>query len=313
MNNDIKQTFDKIIECSNYIESFYQKLADEEFENGIDSELYKILVSKIEYATEEEYKLISDIINSDFCIYFKDYVIFKRCTRLIDKLNDEYDFTKKIVNINSNMKYLRDKNFLQRYLTQEEYVKNDYEEEGKHIVRHNIFNLIQSKMYIKILDEYISNIKENDRLKKTLITEKYETIQKNTALESWYFQTDFNLDALLADSDILVSLELNMLLDEYLRLKNQYFDDVVKNCVDIMLEEPLNDEISKSLYEINLVAALLCMNVPYLAYSYDELEEDMEKNSQMYNKDVTELVEKVYSKCPELEKKLRVKCPLKEV
>ena len=313
MNKDIKETFDKIIECSNYIESFYLKLADEEFENGTKTDLYKELVSSIEYATKEEYRLISEILNSDFCMSFKDYVVFKRCTRLIDKLNDEYDFTKKIVNINSNMKYLRDKNFLQRYLSQEEYVKNDYEEEGKHIVRHNIFNLIQSKMYVKTLDIYISNIKDNDRLKKTLINEKYDTIQKNTALESWYFQNFFNYNALLVDSDIVISFDLNMLLDEYLRLKNQYFDDVVKNCVDIMLEEPLNDEITKSLYEINLIAALLCMNVPYLAYSYDELEEDKEKNPQMYNKDVTELVEKAYAKCPELEKKLRVKCPIKEV
>ena len=313
MNDEIINTFEKIVDCSNYIESFYLKLADEEFENGTKTDTYKYLVDSILFATEEEYKLIENIFNLNYCLQFKDYVVMKRCTRLIDKLNDEYDFAKKIVTVNSNEKYLNNQRVLQKYMNQEEFVKNDYEEEGKHIIRHNLFNLLQSKVYVKTLDLYISNTKDNDRLRKSLINEKYDTIQKNTALESWYFGNDFNIGAMLVDSDFIVSNELNILFEEYLRLKNQYFDDLVKNCVDIMLEEPLKDEIVKKIYEINIITALLCMNISYLSSTYDEIERDIRNNPQLYNKDVVELVEKTFAKCPILEKKLRVNCPLKEV
>ena len=316
MDEDLYYSFYKItmkmIENSNFIEKFYKDLANIELKNEKKSEEYKKLSSFITDISIKEKKIINDVLNSHYSIFFKDFIFDKKCNRLIDKINNEYEFTRALITKNAEYKYKKDENAIKNYISKDAFIKLDYDELGKHIVRHNIFNTIQSKMYIKVLDNYISNI-ENESLKKRILEEKYGVINRNSTLENWYFDLCLDNDWLLIDSDKIVALELGLVSDDYIKLKNEYFEKVIENCIDIMLEGNVKTNDDKIMLEMNILSALLCMDPCYLSDIYYDIEEDIKSNPELYNKDSIEFIEDAFSNSQIVEKKLRMKYPYEEV
>lgn len=297
--------FDKIIETSNEIEKLYEELKNAEIEYGEDSNEYIMLSKIIGAASLTELNEMNKILLLSNINVFKKYVSLFKCNRLIDKLNYDSELTKKMIIENANTNYEKEKDLIKNKISKEEYLKEEYEELGRHKLSQNIFNLIQAKSYIKVIDLYID--KEQDPpTKKMLIDKKYDIISKNNSLESWYFNFNYNNDCLLVESDALMSLELGFTQDEYVKLKNNYYMNVVSNLVDS------NSLENNKLSEINIIATLLCMNSASIVNSFYEIKDGIKNNYLIDDVKTMNFIDNIYSKYPTVEKKLRLKCANKE-
>ena len=282
--NNFYEKCDKTIETSKKIESLYQELANIEFSYGRDSNEY-IMLSKIISSTSlSEYNDIKRFIESPYADYFKRYISLSKCDRLIDIINDDYEIVKSILE-----------------------KSNEKTELDHHKLCKSLFNLIQSKSYIKILDMYIDKEK-NSEIKKFLIDEKYDIIERNNSLQNWYF--GFDNTCLLIESDFLSSLEVEVKENEYVKLKNNYYINVFSNFLNLVYSAKL-DNMEKIIYETNIYSLLLSMNNEYTFETLCELKDDI--RICLTSSRTKKFIDNIYRSYPSIERKVKVKCRNEEV
>ena len=307
--NNLISTVNRLIQIANIIDNACKKLSEKEAQYGPNAEQCVAYINMISFATTSEYNLIREILEAGLGLEFKDIIIKKDIKRLIEKLNDEFEFTERLLDDESRAEYKKEKPSVKKVLSLERYLRINRNEFGKHILRHTVFNIIQSKMYVKVLDEYIKGTDDLEE-KQILIEEKYRTIFKNMTLQSWYFDEGFNNDWMLVDCDRVMALELGTPYEEYLRLKNDYYENAIENCIDLLVSDSEDD---KTLLEANFITALLCMNEASLSNSFNIVEDDMVNNPSAYNEDSKKFIEQVYAKRPKIENRIRTRCPKEEV
>jgi len=280
--NNFYEKCEKTIETSKKIESLYQELADVEFRYGKDSNEYIMLTKIIKSISLTEFNDLKYFLSSPYVDYFEKYISLNGCDRLIEKINGDLDFSKKVISEN------------------DEFIK--------HKICKNIFNLIYSKTYIKVLDLYISKEKDKET-KRFLIEEKYDVIQRNNFLEKWYFNYE-SIVCMLIESDYLSSLEVGINKDKYVNLKNNYYTSIASRFIDLVYSNEL-DSVDKMLYETNIMSLLLCMDNEYSFNNLCEIKDDFRQC--LVSSDTKKYVNNIYTKYLKLEKKLRTKYKDEEV
>ena len=276
--NNFYEKCEKTVETSNKIEELYQELADIEFRYGKCSNEYLMLSKIIQSISSKENNDLKYMISSPYIEYFERYIQLSGCERLIDKIKISFDVSDK----------LNKKNY------------DDFEL-ANHKKCKNIFNLIQSKTYIKVLDLYIDKEK-NKEVKRLLIDEKYDIIERNNLLESWYF--GFDNVCLLVESDYLSSQEVLMNENDYVKCKNSYYTSVFSRFLDSIYSSDL-DAFDKAIFETNMISLLLCMNNEYTFNNLCEMKDDIRKS--IASKATKRFVNNIHSKYLSLEKNLKVK------
>ena len=278
--NNFYEKCEKTIETSNKIESLYEELGDIEFKYGKDSNEYKMLTKIIESTSLTEYNDIKYFLSSPYVDYFEKYISLSGCERLIEKIDKCFNFQKE--------------------------KKEDDELNNNRLCR-NIFNLIQSKSYINVLDIYI-NREEDAETKKYLIEEKYNVIQRNAFLESWYFNTS-NV-CMLVESDFLTSLEVGIDEKEYVNLKNNYYANIFSRFLDLICSNK-TDPMDEIVYETNLMSVLLCMNNKFTFEKLYELRNDI--RLCLIEPETKTFINNIYSNYLKLEKKMKIRYRNEEI
>ena len=278
--NNFYEKCEKTIETSNKIESLYEELGNIEFKYGKDSNEYKMLTKIIESTSLTEYNDIKYFLSSPYVDYFEKYISLSGCERLKEKIDKCFNFQKE--------------------------KKEDDELNNNRLCR-NIFNLIQSKSYINVLDIYI-NREEDAETKKYLIEEKYNVIQRNAFLESWYFNTS-NV-CMLVESDFLTSLEVGIDEKEYVNLKNNYYANTFSRFLDLICSNKI-DPMDEIVYETNLMSVLLCMNNKFTFEKLYELRNDI--RLCLIEPETKTFINNIYSNYLKLEKKMKIRYRNEEI
>lgn len=305
ISNEYNEEFDKMISLSNKISSLHINLSRVEYEKGKDSLEYKKLVSAIEMSKELENDYISNITKDTSVLpLFKKYAISKNCKRIIEKFKNEAELAKKELFSKSNERY--DELLEQRKINipREKFLKNDYDNYGIKLLTTIIFNLLSSKTYIELIDDYIEQ-SDNEDIKKALIYEKNLTLSRNEQLENWYFGFTNDLDALFVESDIIMANTLDKPLENYQNLKNNYYVEICDEMIRYILESPYNTKDIKTLYELNILALLLNMDVQAITNSYKLFQDELEVNPYSYEDSAINFVNEIYSKSVPLAKKYK--------
>lgn len=270
--NNFYEKCEKTVETSNKIEDLYQELADIELKYGKDSNEFIMLAKVIESVSLSENNNLNYFLSSPYVDYYEKYISSIGCDRLVDKINNNIELSKK-----------EDDEFI------------------NHKLYKKIFNLIQSKKYVNVLDLYI-NKEKNKEIKKFLIDEKYDIIQRNSLIEEWYFKSS-NLICMLVESDFLVSLETEINEKDYVSLKNNYYSSVLSKFLDLIYVDEL-DYMDKLIYETNIMSLLLCMNSEYTFKNLCEMKDDI--RSCFASFDTNKFVKSMYTKYLKLEKKTKI-------
>lgn len=307
------ETFDKLISYSDSITRLYMNLCDVEYKYGRDSEEYKKYVSYIEMAVDYENRKIDASFNDTSVLsLFKEYMSMQGAKRLLERFNNDFSLSQKLFYASENDKY---DELIERRLTmvpREEFLQNDFDNFGKSILRTNTFYLAFLKTYLTIMDDYI-NSTNDEKMKKFLIYEKNMLIANNRSLESWYFGFDnSDLEGMLVDSDYISAYKIGIPIDTYRDLKSFYFFGL---CTDFLCLAIMNcDDIEevRLIYELNILASMLNMDVKSLNFSYSVVIDELKNNKDKYNDEIIDYVEGIYSKSLKMSKKMKREIPKEE-
>ncbi len=294
--------FENIIFISDKISDYYRLLSEEVLEGGKNSFRYNFILSNIKTFENIEKELLNSIFSDSSVLYlFKEFVKRSKCERLKVKLYSDFDILEKIYDSAINEKYdsLLEKNLVT--IERDEFKKQEFDEHKNKVFLPCIFNLVEKKRYIKILEYYIkmSNDKEE---KKYLISELYTTISHCEALEDWFFGEGNNIDCILVDCDEVVSMNLDLSKESYLNLKNNHFINLTDDFINFIMDENIDQNIIKTLYETNLLSMIMSMDAKTLSSSYRIFRDEVE-NSKI-DKNKVDFVDNTFSKSLLLSKKI---------
>ncbi len=295
--------FENVIYVSNQISALYTLIAEEEINYGRNKGNYSILLSNIRTLENIEKNLMEPILNdSSILYYFKDFVERSKCERLKYKLYSDYDILEKIYDSTINEKYddLVEKKLIN--ITRDEFKKDELNQHKNKVFLTCIFNLIEKKKYVKILDYYINNARDG-KSKKMLVSELYTTISCCKSLEDWFFGDEDNIDCLLIDCDEVVAINQDLSLESYLNLRNNHFINLIDNFIHSIIEEDINYDEIKTLYETNLISMILSLDAKSLSNSYRIFREGIEINGM--EKEKADFIDDTYSKSLLLLRKIK--------
>ena len=302
-SNNYRKKFDKTIYLSNNITGLHMKLSRIEYEKGKDSLEYQKLVSAIKVAKELEKKFLEDIAKyQPILLLFKEYALSKNCKRITEKLKNDSDLVKKVFLARLHERYDELKKENKIDLQKKEFLQKEYAEHGIKLLSTIIFNLISSKTYVELIDDYIEETDDED-IKKSLIYEKNLTLSRDGALEDWYFGFNDNLDALLVESDTLMSSAIDKPLENYQNLKNNYYINTCDNMIRLILEESYKTDDIKLLYELNILSLLLNMDAKGVSDSFTAFQNEIDVNPYDYDGSSIDFIHEIYGKSVSLAKK----------
>ncbi len=295
--------FDNAINTSNQIDSYYDELKYIEYSEGRNCEEYKKVLNKIKCALDYEKQKLNDIfIDPSVLVLFLKYVKERDCKRLSSKFVNEYNLAELIFYAETNDTYDRIIDYFDVDISRDKYIKNEIIKNGNKVKFKSVYYLMLSKMYIKLIDEYLKDCKDL-KMRNYLINMKYKSLETCNELENWYFGFEPSNDALLVESDFLLADSFNMNIDNFEIIKNNHLFSMVKRMIDLALKKSGKSEENKMYYEINILTILLNMEIFTLSDTYLFFQKIMEYSKGKYDENSVNFVDSLFSKCPELIKK----------
>lgn len=303
--SEYRELFEKINSISKSISNIYVRLANLEIKYGANSLEYNKCLSLLQIAAEREKELLKEVM-SDSSVFtiFKQYISSENNERLRNKFKNDYDIVKTSFYAMTNDKYDELIEKKKTNLFRDVFLQREYQSYGKDIFKSCVFYLKKSKMYIKILDNYISNVKDPN-LRRFLIYEKNLVLSGCKELESWYFGFNDGIDCMLLESDFVTSDTLDLTVDEYLKQLDDYFLGMCDDLTVSALESFCSSLESKMAYELNILASLLNMDALTISKSYKKFQEEVESNPYKYEQSSIDFVDDIYSKCQDVMKKVK--------
>lgn len=297
------ELFESIIFISNKITELYNELAIEESNNERYSKKYDLILSNIYSFNNIEKELLKKVISDSSILFlFKEYIDRSKCQRLKNKLYTDFELLEKILNATLNEKY---DNMLEEgsiSITRPEFLESEYQKSKINVLLPSIFNLMEKKKYIKVLENYISTTEDKEK-KHYLIDELYTTLSCSEALESWFFSVGDNIDCLLIDIDELNSYGIGISDEYYDNLKRIHFTSLIDKFIKFIMEEDIDNEGIKTIYETNLIAMIMNLDVKSLNGSYKIFMN--EAISSDFDKKKVDFVNDAFFKSTVLSKKIR--------
>ena len=303
MEISYRKLFDDVINTSNHISVLYSFLTNAELKNGTTSNNYNYIVAKIKELSELEKKKLSFITSdSSILTLFKLFLASSDCERLKIRFSLEYDllYNSLISSFNEKYDYLIDKYSITT--PRETFLSHSYEEHGRDVLLPTVFNLIDKKKLVKIIDLYIAKT-DNPEYKMTLIKEKNTILSSNMPLSNWYFSFGNDIDGLLIEIDSVVSSSFGIPIDKYLEAKNDYFSRNCDNLTKKALKDNLEDKDLRILYETVILSSLLSMDAKSAYYCYKSFM-TMSENKDINDENIN-FIDDTYSKCSGLAKILK--------
>lgn len=295
--------FDNAINTSNQIDKYYEELKNVELNLGTNCEEYKKVLAKIDCALDCEKQKLNDIfIDPSVLVLFLKYVKEKKCKRLLSKFVNEYNLAELIFYADANDTYDKIIDYFDVNISRDKYIKNEISKNGNKIKFKSVYYLMLSKMYLKLVDEYLNNCTDL-KMRSFLIDMKNKSLESCNELENWYFGFEQSNDSLLIESDFLLADSFNMQVDNFEIIKNNHLFSMVKKMIELALQKSCESEETKMYYEINILTILLSMEILTLSDTYLYFQKIMEYTKGKYDEDAVSFVDSLFSKCPELAKK----------
>ena len=297
------ELFERIIFISNKITEQYTELAIEESNNGRYSKKYELILSNI-YSFSNIEKELLERVSKDSSIFFlfKEYVDRSKCQRLKHKIYTDFDLLEKLLNATLNEKY---DNLLEKgniTITRHEFLEEEYRKGKTNVLLPCIFNLMEKKKYVKVLENYIATTEDKEK-KHYLIHELYTTLSCSEALESWFFGIGDNIDCLLVDVDELNSYGVGLSNESYNNLKRIHFTNLVDKFIQFIMEEDIDNDVIKAIYETNLIAMIMNLDVKSINGSYKIFIN--ESINSDFDKEKVDFIDNAFFKSTVLSKKIR--------
>lgn len=298
---------EKIIKLSDNIMKLYYRLSFVEIEKGKESQEYNKILLAIQMSLELEEELLNEIKKDyEVLLFFNDYISMNNCRRLEEKAKNEQDFAQSIFFAIANDNYDKMAEKKEIKISKKDYLKKEYEERGSQNIRRIACNLKSAKTYIKLLEDYIEHT-DDMNVRSALICEKNITLSENKALESWYFGFANDIDALIIESDELISSGLEMPLENYKNYRNNFYLEACDIATQSTLKDQINYPEEKIINELRFLSYLLSMDAETMEMSYKLFQDEVEDDPYSYDKKYIEYVDSIYGKTASLTKRINNK------
>ena len=295
----------RLIRLSKNITELYTELMEAEQYYGKNSDAYQIIVRNIGLSMELEDEMKETLYNNpNLLLLFKRELAYKGDSRNVEILdNDPYASASMYYALKCE-EYDKLRDFGRIYCSKEKYLDKTYGQNQRTIAINGALTLLEQKTYVKVLDEEIKNTTDKETIH-MLIREKYKTISENPPLASWYFGFPGRDEALLIEDDEVTAALLDVDVEVYKRFKKRYFSKIVDGVEDLVISEEESSKEALKLYKLNLLGALLNLDVIDVNESYLDFFQSVSDNQIPDTTDKVRFVDQVYSEYAKYLKKIK--------
>lgn len=304
---DDKAFVNEMIRLSKNITKLYEQLMDAEFFHGKNSDEYRLIVRNIDLSTELEEDMRKTLYGSpDLLNLMKNELQYRNDPRNIEIFQSDPYAVSSLFYAQKCEEYDQLHDFGRILCTKELFLKKSYDPMVRSIMINGSLALLERKTYVKILDEEIASA-EDEETKKMLIREKNETLSRSPALESWYFGFGRRDEAILVEDDEVMADVIDIDVELYRKYKRNYFYKIIDGVEELVLAENKSSKEALKIYRMNLLGALMNLDITEINEIYIEFYQHLFENSIPVETDSVKFIDEIYSKYPEYLKKMALR------